>query len=34
MPRVETSTMSLTAVVADRPAIRPTSVADIPVSRP
>jgi 2-iminobutanoate/2-iminopropanoate deaminase len=27
-------TMSLTAVVADRPAIRPTSVADIPVSRP
>jgi len=26
--------MSLTAVVADRPAIRPTSVADIPVSRP
>jgi 2-iminobutanoate/2-iminopropanoate deaminase len=27
-------TMSLTAVVADQPAIRPTSVADIPVNRP
>jgi hypothetical protein len=26
-------TMSLTAVVADRPAIRPTSVSDIPAPR-
>jgi 2-iminobutanoate/2-iminopropanoate deaminase len=27
-------TMSLTAVVADRPAIRPTSLSDIPAPRP